>query len=825
MQMNQFYLIALFLLLTSTLLRAQAVSINTDGAAADPSAMLDVKSTDKGVLVPRMSKAQRELIAAPATGLLVYDTDTNSFRFFNGTSWINLGGGGGTPTTSIADTDGNTKVQTEETANEDIIRFDLGGTERMVLRQNAGGSPRLELPNLLGNTYLGQDAGFTNTSGESNTGVGRGALYFNTTGEQNSALGRFALNSNTTGNNNTAGGAYALHLNTTGARNTALGRAAMDANTTGSSNTATGNEALRYNETGSFNTAHGRGALYANTTGTSSVAIGYDALYSNTDRSFLVAVGDSALYNNGLGASASFEAVRNTAVGSKALFSNTTGHSNTAHGFHTLEFNTTGDNNTASGRNALASNTIGTANTANGSNTLFSNTSGSSNVAIGMRALYSNTDRSNLVAVGDSALYNNGIGTSFSTDATNNTAIGSKALFANTIGYFNTAVGAAALRDNTTGDENTAIGAYTLYSNTTGERNIAIGSEVLSSNTSGYQNIAVGWHAMLENTTGVSNTAVGVQSMRENTYGIGNTAVGIGSLNKNTNGDYNTAIGNGALDNNYGGSSNTALGHDADITNNISSNATAIGANALAGASNTLVLGSINGVNGATASVNVGIGTTTPELKLHIVGGTDVGLSGGGYIQTGLTTGSNLVIDNNEIMARNNGGASNLLINFFGGNVGIGRTPATNVLEISGAASKSTAGDWLANSDVRLKKNISPLNSHEMLDKLLALQGVTYEWNDNKTGSKRPLGVQYGFTAQNIQTVFPTLVEEDKLGYLQTAYGTYDAMTVEAIRALNNKIAVLEKENTRQKTENAEMKAQLDKITAALQTAGIGAGN
>lgn len=118
------------------------------------------------------------------------------------------------------------------------------------------------------------------------------------------------------------------------------------------------------------------------------------------------------------------------------------------------------------------------------------------------------------------------------------------------------------------------------------------------------------------------------------------------------------------------------------------------------------------------------------------------------------------------------------------GLMGLGRTPATNRLEVEGNASKSTAGDWLANSDARLKKNIQPLDEAEMIEKLLALKGVTYEWNDDKTGSERPEGVQYGFTAQNIQEVFPTLVEEDAKGYLQTAYGTYDAMTIEAIRYL-----------------------------------------
>jgi len=89
------------------------------------------------------------------------------------------------------------------------------------------------------------------------------------------------------------------------------------------------------------------------------------------------------------------------------------------------------------------------------------------------------------------------------------------------------------------------------------------------------------------------------------------------------------------------------------------------------------------------------------------------------------------------------------------GLVGIGRTPTTNKLEVEGAASKSSSGDWLANSDARLKKNIQPLDEKDMIEKLLALKGVTYEWNDDKTGTERPDGIQYGFTAQNIQEVFP----------------------------------------------------------------------
>ncbi len=70
--------------------QAQSVAINTDGSTAAPSSILDVKSTDKGVLIPRMTSAQRSAIAAPATGLMVYDTTFGGIYFYNGTAWTLL---------------------------------------------------------------------------------------------------------------------------------------------------------------------------------------------------------------------------------------------------------------------------------------------------------------------------------------------------------------------------------------------------------------------------------------------------------------------------------------------------------------------------------------------------------------------------------------------------------------------------------------------------------------------------------------------------------------------------------------------------------------
>jgi hypothetical protein len=66
---------------------SQGISINSNGQTADPSAMLDISSHDKGVLIPRLRSGERTSIAAPAFGLLVYDIDTKSFWYYDQGIW------------------------------------------------------------------------------------------------------------------------------------------------------------------------------------------------------------------------------------------------------------------------------------------------------------------------------------------------------------------------------------------------------------------------------------------------------------------------------------------------------------------------------------------------------------------------------------------------------------------------------------------------------------------------------------------------------------------------------------------------------------------
>ncbi len=69
---------------------AQNVGINYTGAAPNASAVLDISSTTSGLLVPRMTTAQMNAIAAPALSLVIYNTTVNCFEFWTGTAWVTM---------------------------------------------------------------------------------------------------------------------------------------------------------------------------------------------------------------------------------------------------------------------------------------------------------------------------------------------------------------------------------------------------------------------------------------------------------------------------------------------------------------------------------------------------------------------------------------------------------------------------------------------------------------------------------------------------------------------------------------------------------------
>jgi trimeric autotransporter adhesin len=399
---------------------AQNVGIGT--ATPSSSAQLDISSTTKGFLTPRMTKTQKAAIASPATGLLVYQTspDSTGFHYYTGTSWIWL-----EPVST------NAWKTTGNTGTDPAVNF-IGNIDNQPIRfkQNNQWMGRLDRNG--GNYFLGLSAGVGVTLGTKLIGIGSLALTQNSTGTSNIALGDFALSSNTIGGSNIGLGTNALDANISGGSNVAIGTNTLRANTTASTNIAIGTGALEKNTTGNQNISIGDGSSNELINGYGNTVIGYSAMASSQTNVFAnTALGVNALLNN--------DGYYNTAIGYNALTQTGDGDENIAIGVDVMQSGTTsaGDANIAIGRYAMSGTTL---------------ISGARNIGIGGAAL-------RYLSSGDF-----------------NVAMGHFACQDNTTGVGNVAIGYVALSNNTTGSSNVALGDR-AFNERNGSGNVAIGKE------------------------------------------------------------------------------------------------------------------------------------------------------------------------------------------------------------------------------------------------------------------------------------------------------------------------------------------------------------
>lgn len=242
--------------------KADNVGIGT--TKPDPSAILDLNSNTKGLLLPRMSQAQRDAIKNPAAGLVIFQTDQVVGTYtFDGTAWQ----------PSNARTSAVSSVGAWDKQGNLIDDTDfLGSTNDKPLVFK------------IFNVFAGKI-----TSGQ-NTFIGFQAGE-NATGAANTAFGARSLKVSQ-GINNTAFGSGVLQNNTTGYDNVGIGTAPLNNNISGSENFGLGAFALFNNQLGSGNIAIGRRALYT-TNSNSNLAIGANAL-ENTTGSGNIAIGPNA---------------------------------------------------------------------------------------------------------------------------------------------------------------------------------------------------------------------------------------------------------------------------------------------------------------------------------------------------------------------------------------------------------------------------------------------------------------------------------------------------------------------------------------------------
>ncbi len=747
----------------------QNVSINSTGALPHASAQLDISSNNKGLLIPRMSSMQRVSISSPASGLLVFDNTTNSFWFYNGSSWINLaasstswllGGNIGTnPSTNYIGTNDNTG-----------LRFKINFSDVGLLATN-------------GNIFWGLSSGFNNTTGVSNIGMGTNALFANTTGYYNTAIGSNSLVQNNTGFENTAVGATSLQVNTTGYTNVAVGVQSLNSNTTGNNNTA-----------------NGGGALASNITGDSSVAVGAFALYYNTNKSNLVAIGAAALMNNGTGATQALEATNNVAIGSKSLFTNNKGSYNTASGNYSLLLNSNGNYNTANGFEALRSNTSGSWNTAHGLQALYSNTTGDYNTAIGVDALRANATGVYNTSSGYRSLFAN-------TSGTWNTAHGLQALFSNTIGNYNTANGSEALYSNIEGIQNTANGWRALFSNTTGNWNTALGFVSLFANTTGTQNTGLGNNTNVL-TGGLSNaTAIGSNAMVD----CSNCLV-LGSVNGVNSAISDVNVGIGQTNPGFPLNFKSSLGDKVSFFGN-SGNHYGVGIQPnlmqiftdYVGADIGFGYGSSTGFNETMrvrGNGNVGIGVIIPEQNLSVKFSMNIDQANvnNGNLSSGITFGS---MSGEGIASKRTAGGNQFGLDIYTssvnrisitntGSVGIGTNTPGSLFEVNGTAAKPGGGLWTATSDSRLKEAAVPYT--DGLASVLKINPIRFHYNEKSGYDTKPEYI--GVIAQELKDVAPYMVssfKKDDETYLNVDNSAMIYMLINAIKDLKQQVDELKK--------------------------------
>lgn len=183
-----------------------------------------------------------------------------------------------------------------------------------------------------------------------------------------------------------------------------------------------------------------------------------------------------------------------------------------------------------------------------------------------------------------------------------------------------------------------------------------------------------------------------------------------------------------------------------------------------------------------TKNGNMSIGGRMPAARLHIEGGSDASLAdNSGYLVIGDIDGSNIVMDNNEIIARNNGANNTLYLQNNGG-----------AFEVGGTAAKPGGGSWLATSDARLKEQVRPYN--EGLAPLLRIKPVYFHYNKESgyDSSKEYIGV----LAQELQQVAPYMVntfDRNSKEYLGVDNSAMVYMLINAVKEQQEQIEALKK--------------------------------
>ncbi len=346
------------------------------------------------------------------------------------------------------------------------------------------------------------------------------------------------------------------------------------------------------------------------------------------------------------------------------------------------------------------------------------------------------------------------------------------------------------------GHENRATNTYSLIAG--GYQNRADG--YASTVGGGYRNESVGSNSVVAggrlNVSSGKSSTIGGGSFNEST-GEHSTVAG-GNYNLSTSlystvggGLANEALGFGATV--PGGHVNRALG-DRSFAAGYGARADHAGAFVWADNQGFLFSSSAQNQFLIRASGGVGIGHENPNAPLHVTGGSDVTLVSGGHLILGPSSGGNLALDGNEIMARNNGGGATLYLNASGAaGVSIGTAVSGSLLRVFNATCDGST--WNNASDRNLKSGFAPVDARAVLAKVAALPLQSWHYT-NAPGTRH-----VGPMAQDFHAAFG-LGADDKL----IATVDADGVALAAIQGLNSLVQTQAEELRALKGELAELR-------------------
>jgi len=575
-------------------------------------------------------------------------------------------------TNSRPPTAGSTNyIQNQDAVPQPSSNFNISGTGTANF-VNAATQFNLNNSRILGapsnNLFVGFQTGQSNTTGLSNSFFGFSAGANNTSGGNNSFFGYLAGNSTNTGNGNAFFGYQAGRSNTTGGVNSYFGFNAGEFSTTANYNSFFGFNAGN-KTTSENNSFFGASAGQNTTTGGGNTFVGTSAGQANTTGGVNSFLGFNSGLNNTTG-------TENAFFGAAAGQFNTIGNQNSFFGY-AAGYQTTGYENSFFGRLAGTSNTTGFQNSFFGRNAGLSNTTGDNNSFFGTAAGEFNTS-------GVQNSFFGGFAGEFNTTGSANSFFGFVAGFQNTTGDRNSIFGFDAGRLNQTGIDNSLFG-HSAGRNTTGSNNAFFGSAAGTLNAAGNSNAFFGRNTGVSNTSGNENSFFGAAAGSFNTTGIRNSAVG-----------FNANVGAGNLQ--YA----TAIGAESTVS---TSNTIALGRSS--GADQVVIPGNLvanlpagdgdyiqNRTTPQSANFNVsGNGTLSGTLSVGNVGTTN--LTAVGVTSSSLSSTSSLFLNSasgNRIALRTTGGSTERVTILDNGNVGIGITNPTSVLNVANHLMVNSSG-------------------------------------------------------------------------------------------------------------------------------------